>query len=190
MFQSSTTDQAKYLLTNKDATKANLEKVIPNVGTVHIASHGIQITDLGTDRKAAAVYSRHPLLKSSIALTNANLDGLAGQLSGEEVMQMDLSHVGLAVLSTCYSARGQVFTSEGAFGMEKAFRLAGTHSTLTSQSALDDKIAKKFVERFYHFWKQVGLSKSAALKQTQIEMIKNNVPIQYWSGWRLRGDWR
>src|SRR4029077_4551984 len=53
-----------------------------------------------------------------------------------EIMQLDL-HADVAVLSACDTARGRVRAGEGLIGMSWALFIAGTPTTVVSQSKVD-----------------------------------------------------
>ncbi len=181
------------LLTGDEVTKEKLSAQISNYANLHIASHGFRLSKLvGVEEQQAA---RHPLLESCIALSNANVseDGkisFENIFTGREILQLNLGHVDLAVLSTCHSALGRLSDLEGIFGIEKTLRLSGARTTLTSQSAIDDLAAKRFVESFFKHVVSDGMGKARAFQQTQQEMIDQKIPVQLWAGWRLAGEWR
>ena len=183
--------QPTKLLQGKEASIEKLQKHISDFGVIHIASHGYlaERDDVRKRGRGDDFYERFPLLRSSMVLANANSNRSAGLWTGEEILGTNMSHVDLAILSTCNSAAGIVLRSEE-FGLQSAFELAGARSTLGNHSSLSDSKAKKFVEAFTKNWVENGFSKGAAFQQAQLEMIKEGIPVEYWQGWQLRGDWR
>jgi CHAT domain-containing protein len=186
------------LLTGNEVTKARVNAELSNYGTLHIAAHGVLTSQWQKSfhqHENASIMERYPLLNSAILIKGNRNDHNAKSLSNCEfltaydVLENDLSSVGLVVLSACNSGSGATSSSDGVFGIEKSFRLAGAHSTLTSKQKLNDQMAKRFVVEFYKNL-QSGMSKSETLQATQVSMIEKKVPAKHWATWRLTGDWR
>ena len=71
-----------------------------------------------------------------------------GVLLSAEISDMDLSGADLVVLSACQTALGKV-TSEGVYGLQRAFKLAGVNSIVMSLWKVDDDATRLFMKYFY-----------------------------------------
>lgn len=72
-----------------------------------------------------------------------------GILYASEIANVNLESIDLAVLSACQSGLGDVNSSEGVFGLQRGFKLAGVHSILMSLWKVDDAVTKVFMSEFY-----------------------------------------
>ena len=114
----------------------------------------------------------------------------------------------LVVLSACQTGLGKQLGTEGLVGLTRAFQFAGARSVLASYWNISDARTAVFMKRFYYHLKD-GLPKAEALRQTQIEFIRQ--PIKqarkgflgwllpdkkidasqpfYWAAFQLIGPW-
>ena len=84
---------------------------------------------------------------------------------------MDLSNTDLVVLSACETARGDIDASEGVFGLQRAFKLAGVDYIIMSLWNVPDKETSEFMQLFYSNWLG-GMNIYPAFQKTQRDMIK------------------
>ena len=84
---------------------------------------------------------------------------------------MNFSNLDLVVLSACETGLGEINGSEGVFGLQRAFKLAGARSLLMSLWSVPDKQTAELMSLFYSNYLQ-GISKSRALKNAQVDMRK------------------
>ncbi|EKU87457.1 hypothetical protein HMPREF9447_05340 [Bacteroides oleiciplenus YIT 12058] len=104
-----------------------------------------------------------------------------GILKSQEIKDMDLRGADLVVLSACHTGQGEV-TSEGVFGLQRAFKMAGVQTIVMSLTEVDDQTTMAMMNKFYANLLS-GQSKHDAFYNAQryIRSIKTD-PI-YWAGW-------
>jgi CHAT domain-containing protein len=77
---------------------------------------------------------------------NSNLgDGI---LTIKELSNLNLRTTQLAVLSACQTGVGDI-TTEGVFGLQRAFKIAGVRSLIVSLWEVNDAVTAKLMTSFY-----------------------------------------
>lgn len=105
-----------------------------------------------------------------------------GILLAEEIASMDLTGTDLVVLSACETGLGEI-TSEGVFGLQRAFKKAGVQTLIMSLWKVDDSATSLFMQTFYKHWLE-GKTKHeafAAAQKTVREKEGYSNPY-YWAG--------
>ena len=72
-----------------------------------------------------------------------------GVLYADEVSHINLNHVNLLVLSACQSGLGDISYSEGVFGLQRGFKLAGVKSIIMSLWEVEDKATELLMTNLY-----------------------------------------
>lgn len=154
---------------------------------IHIATHGFYYSDKAIENERPnqnfisfqGIYPE--LYHSGLALAGAqdtwsNETGnitkyiesnpaTDGILLSAEISKLDLSNTDLVVLSACETALGKV-KSEGVYGLQRAFKLAGVNSIIMSLWKVDDDATQLLMSSFYRFYLN-GKSKREALLTAQ-----------------------
>ena len=150
---------------------------------IHLATHGFFFEDieknyedrdrlerLGGGQKAL----ENPLLRSGLILSGGNnawlnktVEGVEdGILFADEVANLNLLGTDLVVMSACETALGGVNNSEGVFGLQRAFKLAGVNTLIMSLWKVSDEATSILMRAFYSNWLS-GMSKHDSLKEAQ-----------------------
>ena len=173
---------------------------------IHIATHGYFFPDLkrkkednmmmiNEEKQTAFKASENPLLRSGLifaganpAWTNPDYVSTAtddGILTAYEISNMDLSNVKLVVLSACETGLGDIKASEGVFGLQRSFKLAGVKNIIMSLWKVPDEKTRELMQTFYQFC-FTGKSVSDAFRAAQETMrIKYPNSPYYWAGFTL-----
>ena len=154
---------------------------------IHIATHGFffenpkeESSNFNPDLTQNSVYklSEDPLMRSGLILAGANESWKAGSnismgedgiLTALEISNLDLSKTDLVVLSACETGLGDIDGSEGVFGLQRAFKMAGVKNIIMSLWEVPDAETAEFMNSFYKNWISLGNTK-AAFRSTQLEM--------------------
>jgi CHAT domain-containing protein len=133
------------------------------------------------------------LLLSAGTAGDSNDDGV---LTAEEIATLDLSHARWAVLAACTTAAGSTHRYEGLFGLARAFRLAGTHTVLTSLWPVDDAATAEWTQALYAARIGEGLDTAASMAAAQRSVLAarrargDSTHPYYWAAFAATGDWR
>jgi CHAT domain-containing protein/ankyrin repeat protein len=193
------------LNTQKYLAENALEEVIKTVKhprILHIATHGYFLQDLSeieaNDRLLGIQRKRleaNPLLRTGLMLTGAEnslkADSLNpkmenGILTAYEAMSLDLDNTELVILSACETGLGEVKNSEGVYGLQRAFIVAGARCVLMSMWTVDDEATKELMTLFYENWFKTK-NKHQAFRIAQMELQKKFPNPYYWGAFVLIG---
>lgn len=162
---------------------------------IHFATHGFTLPDdtsTGNGNAGMPFKSAdNPLLRCGLVMAGGNRgwkgeaepNGDDGILTGLEISAVQLPNTQLAVLSACETGLGKIEGSEGVFGLQRAFKLAGVNYVITSLWQVPDKETAEFMETFYGHWLN-GKTIRDAFLHTQKTMRYRYAPY-YWAGFTL-----
>ena len=171
---------------NEESFKA-LSGKLNNI--LHIGTHGFMWTDNTTKQTDPLNHCGLLFAGSNIALSGRakELDkGVQdGILTAKEISLLDLRGAELVVLSACETAKGDI-TSEGVFGLQRAFKMAGVQTIIMSLWKVDDLATQLLMTEFYTNWiGNKNSSKRAAFTKAQ-KIVQTKYPSpEYWAGFIL-----
>ncbi|MEL7242379.1 MAG: CHAT domain-containing protein [Cyanobacteria bacterium J06573_2] len=163
------------VLINQTFTSKLLEKQITKTPfpVVHLATHG-QFSSNAKDTFVLTWDNR------------INVKQLGQLLQNRDTYSKN--PIELLVLSACQTAEGD---KRAALGLAGVAVRSGARSTLASLWAVDDQSTSAFMVEFYKQLSQPNMSKTEALRQAQISLIKQRGfkhPF-YWAPFVLIGNW-
>lgn len=159
---------------------------------LHIATHGFYYTP---DAAKEVGYLRgytDAMLLSGLVLSGGNAvwqnkklpEGvLGGILTAADITRLNLEGVEMVVLSACQTGQGKA-TSEGLFGLQRAFKKAGVKTIVITLWSVSDVVTKEFMIKFYEnlAGKSFAWNKRQAFEQAK-SYIRTKYPEPfYWAG--------
>ena len=189
--------------TEANATEESIKqldgKATPYV--LHLATHGFFFPDVKQEvpldkdkllKSAVFATSEDPMMRSGLLLagankfwgkTSVNQSSDDGILTASEISNLDLSGCQLVVMSACETGLGEIQGSEGVFGLQRAFKMAGVKNIIMSLWKVPDAQTAELFDVFYKAC-FAGKSIHDALQMAQSEMSKKHSPY-YWAGFVL-----
>lgn len=162
---------------------------------LHIATHGFYVPETQAPETAEgrAAYSNSyklasdPLMRNGLILAGGNyvwggklpIRGIEdGVLTAYEIAQLNLSNTRLVVLSACETALGDIKGTEGVFGLQRAFKMAGVDMMIVSLWQVPDMETAQLMTTFYRHWLG-GAPVRDAFYRAQGEMRKKYSPMNW-----------
>ena len=108
-----------------------------------------------------------------------------GILTSREVSELNLANTELVVLSACQTGLGDDVSTEGIYGLQRAFKLAGAQKLLLSLWSVDDHATQELMTSFYHNWIKLKLPIRAAFAAAQKDMRSTYSSPYFWAGFIL-----
>ncbi|MCF8297134.1 MAG: tetratricopeptide repeat protein [Saprospiraceae bacterium] len=179
----------------------------PNIA--HIATHGFFSPDpkqlsisekedatrnAGNENSAARAFTqaKNPLFRSGLIFAGANrvwkgerpIQGIDdGILTAYEISNLNLSNTKLVVMSACETGLGDIKGSEGVYGLQRSFKMAGVDYIIMSLWEVPDYHTSKLMQLFYDNWLK-GMDIREAFRTAQNEMRQKYDPY-YWAAFVL-----
>lgn len=192
------------LFDDRDATEESIKQLdgrtTPYV--LHLATHGFffpdPIQETPTDNTLLGGKSKFfkasddPMMRSGLLFSGANKNwgkSLENQtledgiLTASEISNLDLSACQLVVLSACETGLGEVKGSEGVFGLQRAFKMAGVKNIIMSLWKVPDVQTAELFDIFYTEC-FAGKTIHEAFQTAQAKMKVKYSPY-YWAGFVL-----
>ena len=173
----------------------------PSPRVLHLATHGFSYPDPKktppkgfADSEPTYKMLDDPMLRSGLVLAGANYywknkrplaNREDGVLVAYEVRDLNLRNTELAVLSACQTGLGDVVGSEGVYGLQRAFRIAGAKFLIVSLWQVPDEQTQKLMRIFYQNWLEKKESLRDAFNHAQ-QTLREQEPNPFlWAGFVL-----
>ncbi|KPK37903.1 MAG: hypothetical protein AMJ78_10825, partial [Omnitrophica WOR_2 bacterium SM23_29] len=163
------------IIIGKRATETRIKMLnLDDYQIIHFVCHGI-------------INDRYPL-ESALVLSSDSKMMNDGYLQLKEVYNLR-TRAELVILSACNTAAGKMEIGAGLVSLSRSFFAAGARSVLASIWTIKDSTAALCMNSFYREL-AIGKSKSDALRNAKISMIKSNKEHPYyWAGFILLGEY-
>ena len=145
-------------LTDKEGTEESFLSMHGKAPKVlHMATHAFYYTPEGAETIDYLKGYSDAMMLSGIVLSGGNAawlgkalpEGvLGGILTANNIAHLDLKGTEMVVLSACQSGQGKA-TSEGLYGLQRAFKKAGAGTMVLALWDVSDKVATEFMTTFY-----------------------------------------
>jgi CHAT domain-containing protein len=170
------------------------------LSVLHFATHGFFYPDPATDKQAGrsvggTVFkqSENPLFRSGLVMAGGEntwkgkpVHGLEdGILTAYEVAAMYLPATRLVVLSACQTGLGDIHGSEGVYGLQRAFKIAGVQHLLMSLWEVQDDVTFEFMQNFYNNMFESGSVTDAFYRAQSTMKNKYRYEPYKWAAWIL-----
>lgn len=182
------------LYDGKKGTEASFVKMSgqsPDI--IHMSTHGFYYTPEEAREVKALSGHKKAMHLSGLVLSGGNTewtgeatmtDYLGGLLTADDISKLNLSGTDLVVLSACGTGQGEV-TAEGVYGLQRAFKKAGTGYVLMTLWHVNDFVAKEFMVEFYRNLISKKMPAPLALNQTKKTICLTYPDPYYWAGYVL-----
>lgn len=196
-------DFKAFIFEDRNATEESIKQLDGRTTpfVLHLATHGFFFPDpviemsnefLIEGKSKVFKTSDNPMMRSGLVFSGANKSwgkvndnqsGDDGILTASEISNLDLSACELVVLSACETGLGEVKGSEGVFGLQRAFKMAGVKNIIMSLWKVPDA---KTAELFDIFYSECFAGKTihGAFHSAQAKMKAKYSPF-YWAGFVL-----
>lgn len=193
-----------HLLQDRNASEESLKQLdgYKKPFVLHLATHGFFFPNAIKEEKNEAFTfeqkknyyraSEDPMLRSGLVFAGANktwaqkntsLHKDDGIVTAKEISELDLSQCQLVVLSACETGLGTINGSEGVFGLQRAFKMAGVKNIIMSLWKVPDAQTAELFDIFYDAI-LTGKSIKEAFVNAQNQMQMKYEPY-YWAGFIL-----
>lgn len=108
-----------------------------------------------------------------------------GILTAYEISQMNLSNTELVVLSACETGLGDIRGSEGVYGLQRAFKIAGAKHLIMSLWKVSDYTTTILMTEFYNNWLLENMTIPNAFDAAQKYLRNRFIDPYLWAGFIL-----
>lgn len=201
-----------HVYTDTSGTEAHFKKMAEESNWLHISTHGFFFPDPELNTVVAEmqpevgnvtfrgvrgyglwqfVNNQNPLMRSGLVFAGANevwndeviIGREDGMLTADEVAVMNLRKCGMVVMSACETGLGEIRGSEGVYGLQRAFKMAGVKYIIMSLWQIPDKETVEFMKILYKKFLKTNDIRMA-FNETQKVMREKYEPF-YWGAFVL-----
>jgi tetratricopeptide (TPR) repeat protein len=194
-----TEEQKGFFASEENFKKIGVSGHSPRI--LHLATHGFTYSDpeknqkknLGNNEPSFRLID-DPMMRSGLILAGGNFywknkrplanceDGI---LVAYEVRDLNLRNTELAILSACQTGLGDIVGSEGVFGLQRAFKIAGVKFLIVSLWHIPDEKTRELMQLFYQNWAAKKESLRDAFSNAQETMREMYGNPYLWAGFVL-----
>ncbi len=183
---------ATVALTGKKATEASFLSLSGRSPSIlHMATHGFYFDPDDPDKARGLKGYTDAMNLSGLVMSGGNAEWrgeplppgtLGGLLTAADIALCDLSGTSLVCLSACNTGRGSAATSEGLYGLQRAFKKAGAGTLVMSLWEASEIATNLFMNKFYESLLANGFNKHAAFYDARAAVRVKFPEPYYWAG--------
>ena len=158
---------------------------------LHLATHGFYYTPNKAENVDYLKGYTDAMSLSGLVMSGGNAAWLGKQLpkgvlggilTANDIARLDLSNTDMVVLSACQTGQGKA-TSEGLYGLQRAFKKAGVGTIVMSLWSVSDKTTSGFMIAFYECLVNPhnAWNKRKAFKEAKQIIRKKHPDPYYWA---------
>jgi CHAT domain-containing protein len=154
---------------------------LENADVIHFATH-------------AVADARSPLL-TKLLLAGSRQNGVNshhagnGFLQASQIYELKLPRARLVVLSACQTGIERAYRGEGAIGLARPFLVAGVPIMVASLWPVDSESTADLMIKFHEYRTRDHKTTIEALRQAQLDMIRNNPSQTTWGAFTAIGGY-
>jgi CHAT domain-containing protein len=183
------------LISGEQATEESFKELQGkrSPAVLHIATHGFFFPDPEKDNKPVNQnvfkYAANPLMRSGLFFAgayytwtkNRSFTGLEdGIATAYEIANLYLPNTKLVVLYACETGLGDIRGSDGVWGLQRAFRIAGVKDLVMSLWKVPDKETAEFMNLFYeNIFRQQTIADAFIAAQAAMKNKYRNDPYKW-----------
>lgn len=151
---------------------------------VHLSTHGFHYTPADPNLPVSLQGYDDAMALSGLVMSGGSLSSRRGLLTAAEVARCDLSDTAIACLASCDSGPGEV-TSEGIYGLLRAFKKAGARTVVMSLWKASDVATECFMTNFYADLVNGSRDRHKAFLFARDEVRRQYPSPFYWAGFTM-----
>lgn len=169
-------------ITASDGTKESFMQMNCNAPDVlHLSTHGFYYTPADKNLPTSLQGYNDAMSLSGLVMSGGSLSSRVGLLTAEEIARCNLSGTALACLASCHSGQGEV-TSEGIYGLQRAFKKAGVRSVIMHLWEASDVATQCFMTNFYEDLVNGSKDRHKAFQFARNAVRNKYSSPYYWAG--------
>ncbi len=169
------------LVADKGTKESFMQMNCNATNIIHLSTHGFYYSPTDSHRPASLQGYNDAMSLSGLVMSGGSLSSRLGLLTADEVAQCNLSNTDIACLASCHSGQGEV-TSEGIYGLQRAFKKAGVKTVIMNLWEVSDVAAQCFMTNFYSDLINGSKDRHKAFQYARDEVRKQYPSPFYWAG--------
>lgn len=179
-------------LSGADATERNIIDILnshKSFRAISLITHGMFLPSPIKCSKIEHLYSEvNPMQRSCLVFAGINAVNAIRTyaddclLTAQDFAGLNLSGTEVVIIPACESGLGDVLSSEGVFGLQRAFQEAGARYLIIALWKLPDGKTSSFMQKFYSQWLEEKKSVPDAFREAQRQTREENTDAGMWGG--------